>query len=300
MKAGPRAKVWGLEKRRVIRLSRIIVVYKNRYVDFMADNPTLSPQPSALARSAIRFVLVRPSHPGNIGAAARAIRTMGFTRLLLVAPHKFPHVDATALAAGAEDVLEGIVVVPTLAEAIADCTCTLGCTARRRGVPLPEFMPREAAAQAVQAAAQGGEVALLFGNERTGLENDELMRCHAAVHIPSDPAFPSLNLAQAVQVLAYELRLTQLQAIPEPDAAVKSDPPATAGQMEYFFSHLSQMLKDIDFHKGRSPVTIERRLHRLFQRTGLDQREVRILRGIFDDAQRMARMAKGSEPAAKK
>ncbi len=259
----------------------------------MSDHPA-NPQPLALSSQSLRFVLVRPSHPGNIGAAARAIRTMGFTRLVLVAPHKFPHADVAALAAGAEDVLEGIVVVPTLAEAIVDCTFTLGCTARRRGVPLPEFMPREAAVRAVQASTQGGEVALLFGNERTGLENDELMLCNAAVHIPSDPAFSSLNLAQAVQVLAYELRLTQLQARPEPDPAVKSDLPATAGQMEYFFSHLSQMLKDIDFHKGRSPVTIERRLHRLFQRTGLDQREVRILRGIFDDAQRMARMGKAA------
>jgi tRNA (cytidine32/uridine32-2'-O)-methyltransferase len=217
---------------------------------------------------------------------------MGFVRLVLVAPHKFPHADATAMAAGAEDVLERIVVVPTLADAIADCTFALGCTARKRGVPLPEFAPRDAAAQAARAASQGSEVALVFGNERTGLENDELMRCHAAVHIPSDPTFSSLNLAQAVQVLAYELRLIQLEALPEPGATVKSDPPASAEQMEHFFAHLAQMLNDIDFHKGRSPVTIERRLHRLFHKATLDQREVRILRGIFDDAQRMARMAR--------
>jgi tRNA (cytidine32/uridine32-2'-O)-methyltransferase len=243
----------------------------------------------------IRFVLARTSHPGNIGAAARAIRTMGFTRLVLVAPHKFPHADATAMAAGADDVLENIVVVPTLNDAIADCNFVLGCTARRRGVSLPEIAPREAAARASEAASTGGEVAIVFGNERTGLENEELMRCHAAVHIPADPTYSSLNLAQAVQVLAYELRMAQLEAKPLDDAGPKSDPPATVEQMEYFFGHLFATLNDIDFHKGRSPVTIEQRLRKLFLRANLDQREVRILRGIFDDAQRMARMAKSRD-----
>ena len=250
------------------------------------------PQPSApLSPRRIRFVLVRTSHPGNIGAAARAIRTMGFTRLVLVAPHKYPHADATAMAAGADDVLENIVVVPTLAEAIADCNFVLGCTARRRGVSLPEIAPREAAIR-VNEASVTGEVAVVFGNERTGLENEELMRCHVAVHIPADPTYSSLNLAQAVQVLAYELRLAQLEAQPLEDAGPKSDPPATAEQMEYFFGHLFQTLNDIDFHKGRSPVTIEQRLRKLFHHANLDQREVRILRGIFDDAQRMAKIAK--------
>lgn len=238
----------------------------------------------------IRFVLVRPSHPANIGSVARAIRTMGFTRLSLVAPHRFPHAEATALAAGADDILQQAQLASTLAEAVADCTLVLGCTARRRGVPLPELYPRDAARQAIDAAHER-EVAIVFGNERTGLENDELMLCHAAVHIQSDPDFSSLNLAQAVQVLAYELRLCVLQAAPQPQVAVKTDPPATIAQLEHFFAHLSQTLKDIDFHKGRSPATIERRLHRLFQRANPDQRELRILRGILDDAQRMSRLA---------
>lgn len=254
--------------------------------------PVSNPQPASSGAQNIRFVLVRTSHPGNIGAAARAIRTMGFTRLVLVAPHKYPHADATAMAAGADDVLENIVVVPTLDEAIADCSFVLGCTARRRGVSLPEIAPRDAAARVGEAA---GEVAVVFGNERTGLENEELMRCHAAVHIPADPSYSSLNLAQAVQVLAYELRLAQLEARPIDKAAPKSDPPATAEQMEYFFGHLFQTLNDIDFHKGRSPVTIEQRLRKLFQHASLDQREIRILRGIFDDAQRMARIAKSRD-----
>lgn len=216
---------------------------------------------------------------------------MGFTRLVLVAPYAYPHAETTALAAGATDVLDNIVVVPTLVEAIADCTLVLGCTARRRGVALEELTPRAAAGR-VCGADPGSEIAVVFGNERTGLENDELKLCHAAVHIPSDPDFSSLNLAQAVQVLAYELRLELLSmsAPPAGDDAAKTDPPASAAQMEHFFAHLEQALDDIDFHKGRSPRTIMQRLRRLFLRAHLDQREVRILRGILDDAQRMARM----------
>ncbi|MHB8448703.1 MAG: RNA methyltransferase [Rudaea sp.] len=244
--------------------------------------------------SQIRFVLVRTSHPGNIGAAARAIRTMGFARLSLVAPHKFPHADAVAMASGANAVLDDAPLSASLVEAVADCTLVLGCTARARAVQLEELSPREAATRALTAGAHG-PVAIVFGNERTGLENDELMSCHAAVRIPSVEDFPSLNLAQAVQVLAYELRLAMLEPTPQAAGGSKSDPPATAEQLEYMFEHLAQMLDDIDFHKGRSPVTIMKRLRRLFLHAALDQREVRILRGIFDDAQRMAKLAKTAD-----
>jgi tRNA (cytidine32/uridine32-2'-O)-methyltransferase len=249
------------------------------------------PGPHASALSPrIRFVLVRTSHPGNIGSAARAIRTMGYGRLVLVAPAQFPHDEATALAAGAVDVLERAHVVPDLVSAIADCSLVFGCTARRRAVQLPELTPRESA-QRIASAPADAQVAIVFGNERTGLENDELIRCHAAVHIPADPTFSSLNLAQAVQVLAYELRLAELDRSQAHVGAGEGDPPATVEQLEHFFAHLAQTLDDIDFHKGRSPRTIMKRLRRLFLRADLDQRELRILRGIFDDAQRMARMA---------
>ena len=240
--------------------------------------------------SRIRFVLVRTSHPGNIGAAARAIRTMGFKRVSLVAPHKFPHPEAVALAAGADEELDQAAVTPTLVEAVADCTLVLGCTARKRVVQLEELSPREAAARALAASAHG-EVAIVFGNERTGLENDELMSCHAAVHIPSVDDFPSLNLAQAVQLLAYELRLAVLAQAPV-TTEEQLEPLASVQELEHMFGHLAQMLDDIEFHKGRSPVTIMKRLRRLFLRAGLEQREVRILRGIFDDAQRQARLAR--------
>lgn len=249
---------------------------------------------SSVVAPDIRFVLVRTSHPGNIGAAARAIRTMGFARLGLVAPHKFPHPDAVAMASGANAVLDDAAVAQTLVEAVADCTLVFGCTARARAVQLEELSPREAAQRALAASAHG-PVAIVFGNERTGLENDELMSCHVAVRIPSVEDFASLNLAQAVQVLAYELRLAMLERAPQDGAESRSDPPATSEQLEHLFGHLAQMLDDIDFHKGRSPVTIMKRLRRLFLHAGLDQREVRILRGIFDDAQRMARLAKATD-----
>ncbi len=242
----------------------------------------------------IRFVLVRTSHPGNIGAAARAIRTMGLDRLSLVAPHAFPHAEAVALASGANGVLENAPVLPDLPAAIADCQLVLGATARRRDVPMEEIDAREAAARVVAAAREGREVALVFGNERTGLENDEIKRCHAAVLIPSDPAFPSLNLAQAVQVLAYEVRMATLAgASPLPEQ--KSDPPASAAELDAFFEHLERTLEAIDFHKGRSPVTIMLRLRRLFLRAQPDQRELRVLHGILSDSERIASLARANE-----
>jgi tRNA (cytidine32/uridine32-2'-O)-methyltransferase len=239
-----------------------------------------------------RFVLVRTSHPGNIGAAARAIRTMGFDRLALVTPHRFPDPEAVALAAGADDVLEKAGVHGSLVEALAGSTFALGLSARRRGVTLPELSPREAAEQAVAAAARGEQVALVFGNERTGLENEELARCHAMVRIPSVDDFSSLNLSQAVQVTAYELRLAMLAGDGETAATPSAEEvPADAEQLERFFEHLAQTLDDIDFHKGRASTTILLRLRKLFLRARPDLRELRIMHGIFADAQRMAELA---------
>ncbi|MGN6479241.1 RNA methyltransferase [Luteibacter sp.] len=242
-----------------------------------------------------RFVLVRTSHSGNIGSAARAIRTMGFDRLTLVAPNRFPDPEATALAAGADDVLGNAVVVDDLVGGLAGTTFALGLSARRRGVNIPELDPREGAAQAIAAARRGEQVALVFGNERTGLENDELSRCHAMVRIPSVDDFSSLNLSQAVQVVAYEIRTALLagQAAPAPEAA-ELDPdevPADAEQVERFFTHLSETLDDIEFHKGRSPTTIMLKLRKLFLRARPELRELRILHGILADAQRMAGLA---------
>lgn len=239
----------------------------------------------------VRFVLVNTSHPGNIGAAARAIRTMGLRRLSLVAPQAFPHREATALAAGADDVLDAAPVNADLPAAIADCRLVLGATARRRGVELEELDPREAARRVLAAAAEGHEVALLFGNERVGLDNNEIRYCHAAITIPSDPSYSSLNLSQAVQVVAYELRMAALAGHTAKPAAPRGEVPASAAEMEGFFEHLAQTLDAIDFHKGRSPRTILQRLRRFFLRAAPDPRELRILRGILADADRMARIA---------
>ena len=240
-----------------------------------------------------RFVLIRTSHPGNIGASARAIRTMGFTRLALVAPERYPHPEATALAAGAGDVLELARVSAELTEALTGASLILGLSVRRRGVQLPELSPRAAAERAHAAMARGEQVAFLFGHERTGLENEELARCHAMVRIPSVSDYGSLNLSHAVQLMAYELRLQQCgEPSPEtmaPDTAV----PADAVQMEQFFRHLGDTLGDIEFHKGRAPTTLMLRLRKLFQRAQPDARELRILHGILADAQRMAKLAKG-------
>lgn len=241
----------------------------------------------------IRFVLVNTSHPGNIGGAARAMRTMGLSRLCLVTPHQFPDPQASAMAAGADALLEAAVITPDLPTAIADCSFVIGATARHRGVPMPEMDPRTMASRVRDVVAQGGEIAIVFGNERTGLENDELSCCHAAVMIPTSAEFSSLNLAQAVQVLAYELRLAlTAEQAQTPDTVSVADPPATNEQLELFFAHLEQTLEDIDFHKGRSTRTIMQRLRRLFLRARMDQREVRIMRGIFGEAQRMARLAR--------
>lgn len=245
--------------------------------------------------SRLRFVLVRTSHPGNIGSAARAMRTMGFARMELVQPARFPDREANALAAGADDVLANAGVHAELVDGLADCSLALGLSARRRGVTLPELSPREGAQQALAALIRGEQVALLFGNERSGLENEELARCHAMVRIPSVDDFSSLNLAQAVQVMAYELRMAMLGDEPPSPPPEHDEPPADAAQMEQFYRHLAQTLDDIEFHKGREPTTIMLRLRKLFQRAQPDQRELRVLHGILADAQRMAGLAKSGK-----
>jgi tRNA (cytidine32/uridine32-2'-O)-methyltransferase len=250
-------------------------------------------EPAANPDYDLRCVLVGTQHPGNIGAAARALKTMGLSRLVLVAPEEFPSEEARRRAAGAEDVLAAARVFPTLAEAVADCRFVLGCTARGRRVQLPELAPREAGGKLL-ALAPDGPVALLFGRERTGLFNEELQLCHAAVNIPANPEYSSLNLAAAVQVLAYEVRLAWLAARARPAEAPagERERPASHAQLEGFFGQLGETLDEIDFHKGRSPDSAMRKLRRLFLRGDPTEQEVRLLRGILSDAQRMARLAR--------
>ena len=254
----------------------------------------------------VRIVLVGTQHPGNIGSAARAMKTMGLSRLVLVAPEKAPDRDTQAMAAGADDLVAAAPVFATLAEAVADCRWVLGCTARSRRIQLEPLHPRDAARRALLAAASG-PVALVFGRERTGLDNDELQLCHAAVHIPSDPAFSSLNLAAAVQVLAYELRCAVLDAAgadAQPAVAMRTAPPgegsASHAELEGLFGQLAETLEQIDFHKGRAPESAMRKLRRLYLRANLDSADIRLLRGVLADAQRMARLAAATgSPSAK-
>jgi len=223
------------------------------------------------------------------------MKTMGLSKLVLVAPEKAPDRDTHAMAAGADDLVEAAPVFATLAEAVADCRWVLGCTARSRRIQLEQLHPRDAAARAVLAAA-GGPVALVFGRERTGLDNEELQLCHAAVHIPSDPAFSSLNLAAAVQVLSYELRCALLGDAGTGEAGGgRTLPPgedvASHAELEGLFGQLAEALDQIDFHKGRAPASAMRKLRRLYLRANLDSAEVRLLRGVLADTQRMAWLA---------
>lgn len=260
------------------------------------NTPVSSPETAFLPLAArLRIVLVGTQHPGNIGAAARALKTMGLSRLVLVAPEQYPAEEAFRRAAGADDLLGEAPVVATLAEAVADCHYVLGCTARSRRVQLEEHAPRDAAALAVERAGQGAEVALVFGRERTGLSNEELQLCHAAVHIPANPEYSSLNLAAAVQVLSYELRLALLAgrpAAPDSGPVPPDETPVSQAHLEGFFTQLGDTLDAIDFHKGRTPDSAMRKLRRLFHKAHLNEQEVRLLRGILADAQRMARLAR--------
>ncbi len=240
--------------------------------------PDIETTPNPLDR--LRVVLVETSHPGNIGAAARAMKTMGLSDLALVAPRAFPHADATARASGADDVLARARVFPTFADAIADCVLVAGCSARRRSLAWPQAGPRAAAAR-LAATPPRERAALVFGRERTGLSNAELDLCHLLVRIPANPQYPSLNLAAAVQVLTYELRMA---AVEGRSAQMPADEPAalaTAGEMEHFYAHLERVLVDTGFLDPAAPRHLMRRLRRLFARARPDHNEANILRGFL-------------------
>ncbi|QYD70979.1 RNA methyltransferase [Paraburkholderia edwinii] len=245
-----------------------------------------------------RFVLVEPSHPGNVGAAARALKTMGFSRLVLVAP-RVANVqsdpEAIAMASGADDVLASAHVVPTLADALSGAQWSLALTARSREYGPPQLAPRAAAAHAREHAAHG-DIALVFGNERTGLSNEDVERCSALAHIPANPAYSSLNLAQAVQVLSYELRIAYQEASDEVASAGGASASSASGagagvgavpsarapsdEVERMFVHLENALIALDFLDPANPKKLMSRLRRLFARAGLEREEVNIVRGI--------------------
>ena len=241
----------------------------------MTDSPATFSDDNLLAR--VRVVLVRTSHPGNIGASARAMCTMGLTRLTLVAPKRFPDDEAVALAAGATQVLERAQCVASLDEALAGAALTIGMSARRREFVGRALGVREAAHEAI-AYAKHGDVAIVFGTEMSGLTNEELARCAIAATIPADPDYSSLNLAAAVQVVAYELRATAVGTVGWDGPRF---PQATYDEVEGLYAHAQRTLTALAFLNPEMPKRLLPRLRRLFARAALEREEVNILRGIL-------------------
>jgi TrmH family RNA methyltransferase len=241
----------------------------------------------------IRIVLVSPSHPGNIGAAARAMKNMDLACLVLVNPRQFPHTEASARASGADDVLRAARVVPALPQALAGCGYVLATTARERDQYFRVLDVREAAARVVAECARA-PAAVVFGAERSGLSNDELEMAHALVRIPASPAYASLNLAMAVQLVAYELYRARGAAAPV--SAPLAAPLATTEELERLYAHFNEVLEQIDFRdRTHSGTHLMARIRRLLQRAEPDQNEVNILRGILTAVQNRRRPA-GGEP----
>ena len=234
--------------------------------------------------SNIKIVLVETTHPGNIGAVARAMKNMAVTHLCLVSPKIFPSAEATARASGADDVLARAAVCTSLTEAIADCELVLGASARRRTLSWPEIDPR-ACAQKVIHDEPGRKVAIVFGRENSGLNNEELDLCHLLLRIPCNSAYSSLNLAAAVQIVCYELFVAAGSTEETMIGDKGLQPLATATQMESFYRHLSEALVDIGFMHPDKSRTIMRRLRRIYNRLHPDTKELDILRGILTMSQ---------------
>ena len=238
----------------------------------------------------VRVILVRPTHPGNIGAAARAMANMGLENLYLVGPRTFPSPEALARAAGAEWLLSTARVCETLDEAVAECGLVIGSSARHRTVRWPVLEPESAMALAYR-ASQKGNVALVFGQEASGLTNEELERCQVHVRIPVNPAFPSVNLAAAVIVLAYELKKAEAQCggcditLAATDSAeADAESFATAENVQRFFVHLETVLREIGFLKSPSEKLL-RKVKRIFSRTPLLEDDINSLRGVLSAVQ---------------
>ncbi len=229
--------------------------------------------------SHFKVVLVETSHPGNIGAVARAMKNMSMNQLCLVSPKNFPSADATARASGANDILSGVQVCNSLQDAVEDCQIVLGASARDRTISWPELTARECAEKFV--VATESKIALVFGRENSGLKNHELDLCHFLLRIPCHSEFSSLNLAAAVQVVCYELFIASGQKADSSIGDKEQEPLATMAQMDAYYEHLLQTLDDIGFLHVDKSQSIMRRLRRIYNRVQLDSKEVDILRGIL-------------------
>lgn len=247
----------------------------------------------------IRIVMINTSDSGNIGAAARAIKTMGFSRLYLVEPQDYPSGKATARASGAADVLHKAVVTGTLDEALEGSHLVVGTSARMRSIPWPVMTPREFAGM-LTSERDESEVAIVFGREDSGMTNDELRRCHYHVSIPSNPEYGVLNVASAIQLICYDLRMVLIEAASAAENAEKPEmvlsrtewdaPLVSSEDMERFFQHLEQTLLDIRFYDPNNPRQILTRIRRLFSRTRLDQLEMNLMRGVLARVQQLVKV----------
>ena len=245
----------------------------------------------------VRVVLVETSHPGNIGASARAMKNMGLTELVLVNPQDFPNDKALYRAVSAEDVVRNARVVASVGDAIADCGLVIGTSARDRRIPWPMLAPDECGEAVNRHAVEGVRVALLFGRESRGLTNEELRYCQFHVNIPTGKAYSSLNLAMAVQVICYEILRARAAGQHSSGSRVSDKngrmpgwdmPFADAAAMEHFFAHLDRTLTDIKFHDPANPRQLMTRLRRMFNRIRPDQMEINILRGILNAVDELA------------
>jgi tRNA (cytidine32/uridine32-2'-O)-methyltransferase len=258
----------------------------------------------------VKIVLVEPTHPGNIGAVARAMKTMGLSCLNLVNPKKFPHYEASKRAAGADSVLENAVVTDTLREAISDCQVIYGTSVRDREVTWPTFTPNEVAQDilevcAVEASSTSQSqqsVAILFGRESSGLTNEELSFCQSQIRIPANDEYSSLNLASAVQIIAYEIRMAYLANSLEEDSSEEALSPAKQRQQlaslqerEGYYAHLLETIEKLDFIKSKPPTKLMRKLTRLYNKADMSVEEVQILRGILTAFAQQLEMQSGKQ-----
>ena len=250
--------------------------------------------------SHVRIVMVNTTLPANIGSALRAMKTMGLNKLVLVAPKTYPHPDIDALAAGATDLIEQIEVVEQLEDAIADSHLVFGTSARSRTIPWPLLDARPAAVKSLNAVAQHGQnIAIIFGREDRGLTNEELALANYHVTIPVNEEYGVLNVAQAIQVICYEMRMAAIDIvgkIADPEATMQvtdsevmqwDEPLVNHEQMQQFYPHLEKMLAEIEFMDPKNPRLLPLRLRRLFGRIQLDRMEYHLLRGIFSRVQAM-------------
>ena len=236
--------------------------------------------------NSIKVVLVGTTHPGNIGAAARAIKTMGLSKLDLVCPKEFPSNEATYRSKAAKDILEKASIHETLFESVKGCEMVIGTSARNRKVPWPVLNPKNASKEINTSVKNNSKVAIVFGREDRGLTNEELGLCNLHIHIPTNEDYSSLNLAQAVQIVTYEIRMNFLES-----ESIKNDQEwdvelASAEQTERLIEHMDELMKEVEFYDTENPRKLLMRVRRFFKRSGIDVMETNIFRGLFSTIQK--------------